>query len=136
MEHTAQVTSSVLFVSELGRSVAFYCDVFACEVAIQEQDAALLLAPGGFQIYLVARGGRDHPTGGIGHGFLTWATESPEGLDHFAQALQDRGHYVDTHVSGGVRFVEGHDPDGIRVVVAHPSPRQHPRSMLDSRFYN
>jgi len=136
MEYSAQVASSVIFVLELDRSLAFYRDVFACEVAILEQDAALLLAPGGFEIYLVARGGHDHPTGGVGHEFLMWATDSPEGLEHFAQALRDHGHYTDTHVSGGVRFVEGRDPDGIRVVIAHPSPKQRPRSMLDSRFYN
>ena len=47
MEYTAQVASSVIFVSELDRSVAFYRDVFACEVAIGESDAALLLAPVG-----------------------------------------------------------------------------------------
>lgn len=136
MEYKANVASSVLFVSELDRSLAFYRDVFACEVALHDQDAALLLAPGGFQIYLVARGGREHPSGGIGYQFLMWATDSPEGLDHFTQALQDHGHYTDTHVSGGVSFVEGHDPDGIRVVIAHPSPKQRPRSILDARFYN
>lgn len=136
MEYTAQVSSSVIFVSELDRSLAFYRDVFACEVAIHEPDAALLLAPGGFQIYLVARGGRDHPTGGIGHGYLMWSTDSPEGLDHFTGILRTYGHDTDTHVSGGVRFVEGRDPDGIRVVIAHPSPKQRPRAILDSRFYN
>jgi len=93
--------------------------------------------PGGFQIYLMARSDREeHPTGGIGHKFLMWAVDTPEALEHFAQALRDRGHYVDTHTSGGVQFVEGHDPDRIRVVIAHPSPQQRPRSVLDSRFYN
>jgi hypothetical protein len=43
---------------------------------------------------------------------------------------------MDTHASGGVTFVEGRDPDGIRVVIAHPSPLQLPRSSLDSRIYN
>lgn len=37
---------------------------------------------------------------------------------------------------GGVRFVDGHDLDGIRVVIAHPSPEQQPRSMLDPHFYS
>ena len=136
-EFTARVASSVIFVSDLDRSVTFYRDVFACEMTIREGGAALLLAPGGFQIYLIARSDREiHPTGGIGHEFLMWAVDTPAALEHFAQALKDRGHYVDTHTSGGVQFVEGHDPDRIRVVIAHPSPHQRPRSVLDSRFYN
>lgn len=136
MEYTAKIASSVIFVSELDRSLAFYRDVFGCEVAIRELDAALLLAPGGFQVYLIAKGSRtEHPTGGIGHEFLMWATDSVAGLEHFAQALRDCGCYSDTHTSGGVQFVEGHDPDGIRVVVAYPSPQERPRSLLDSRFY-
>lgn len=115
----------------------FYRDAFACEVTIHEESAALLVAPGGFQLYLIARGDlQEHPTGGIGHEFLMWAVDTPEALEHFAKALTDCGHYVDTHTSDGVRFVEGFDPDRIRVVIAHPSPQQRPRSVLDSRFYN
>jgi len=137
MKYTAKIASSVVFVSELDRSVVFYRDVFACEVAIRERDAALLLAPGGFQMYLIAKGSRaQHPSGGVGHEFLMWATDSVEGLEHFEQVLRDCGRYSDTHTIGGVRFVEGHDPDGIRVVIAHPSPEQRPRSMLDPRFYS
>lgn len=137
MEHAAKIASSVIFVSALDRSVAFYRDVFACEVSIRERDAALLLTPDGFQLYLIVKGSRaQHPSGGIGHEFLMWATDSVEGLAHFEQVLRDCGGYSDTHTIGGVRFVDGHDPDGIRVVIAHPSPEQRPRSMLDPRFYS
>ncbi len=136
-EFTAKVASSMIFVSDLDRSVQFYREVFACELAIREQDLALLLDPEGFQIYLVARGDREeHPTGGIGHAYLTWAVDTPEALEHFAHALRDAECYVDRHTTGGVSFVEGHDPDGIRVVIAHPNPQQLPRSVLDPRFYN
>ncbi|MEO6999502.1 MAG: VOC family protein [Terracoccus sp.] len=132
----ATVTSSVVFVSDLDRSVKFYCDVFACELAIHEKTAALLLDPKGFQMYLMARGDREeHPTGGIGHEYLAWAVDTPDALDHFAQALKNCGGYVDRHTSGGVQFVEGRDPDGIRVVIAYPTPQQVPRSVLDPRFY-
>jgi catechol 2,3-dioxygenase-like lactoylglutathione lyase family enzyme len=37
-------------VSDLDRSVRFYRDVFCCQVALREPDAALLLTPDGFQI--------------------------------------------------------------------------------------
>ena len=81
MEHAARVTSSVIFVSDIDRSVDFYRDVFACEVTIQNPDAALLLAPGGFQIYLIGHSARTpHPSGGIGPQYLVWAVNSPEDL--------------------------------------------------------
>lgn len=137
MKYVAQVSSSVIFVSELDRSVNFYRDVFGCEVAIRESGAALLLAPGGFQLYMIAKGSRtERPTGGIGAHHLMWTTDTAEGLEHFTQVLKDGGYYADTHKADDVTFVEGHDPDGIRIVIAHPSPQQRPRSVLDARFYS
>src|SRR6476646_8974805 len=40
--------------SDLDRSVNFYRDVSECHVALHESEAALLLTPGGFQIYFRA----------------------------------------------------------------------------------
>lgn len=137
MTGTATVASSVIFVAELERSVNFYKEVFACTVALRQGDGALLLAPGSFQIYLVASGSHQgHPTGGIGGHHLMWATDSVSMLDHFEQVLKDLDCYTYTHTGGEVTFVEGRDPDGIRVVIAHPSPQQQPRSVLDGRLYN
>ncbi|WP_138445139.1 hypothetical protein [Sinomonas susongensis] len=62
--------------------------------------------------------------------------DTPEGLQQFEDTLKSAGSYADTHSSDGVTFVEGRDPDGIRVVIAHPSPLQQPRSSLDSRIYS
>ncbi|MET3922416.1 hypothetical protein ABIB26_003376 [Arthrobacter sp. UYEF20] len=115
----------------------FYGAVFDCKVALREEGRALLLAPDGFQVYLIAKGSREpHPTGGIGDRYLMWATDSVEALDHFAQLLKDLGRYTYTHSAGEVTFVEGGDPDGLRVVIAHPSPLQRPRSVLDARLYS
>lgn len=76
--------------SELDRSVAFYRDVFGCEVAIHDQDAALLLSSRGFQMYLVARGKREqHASGGIGVQYLMWATDSAEELIHFEHCIEE-----------------------------------------------
>jgi hypothetical protein len=47
-----------------------------------------------------------------------WATDSEGGVAHLEQALQAHASHTTTHMSGGVRFVEGRDPDGIRVVIA------------------
>ena len=113
-----------------------YQKLFACILAFRQDNGPLLLAPDGFQIYLIATGNRQgHPTGGIGEHHLMWATDSPAALDHFEQALKDLDSYTYTHTGGDVTFVEGRDPDGIRVVIAHPSTQQQPRSVLDGRLY-
>jgi catechol 2,3-dioxygenase-like lactoylglutathione lyase family enzyme len=136
MEHPARVTSSVIFVAELGRSVDFYRDLFACEVAIHEPDAALLLAPGGFQIYLIARGTRTHhASGGIGLQCLIWAVDGADDLHNLEESIKGRGWRAVTYKSGGVTFVEGRDPDGIRILIAHPSPDKLPRSLVNPRLY-
>ena len=136
MEYSAKVASSVLFVSELERSVTFYRDLFRCEETLRSHDAALLLAPGGFQLYIIERRKRAaHHPGGLGFHLLMWSTDSARGLEYFEQALKDAGSYTDTHTAGEVTFVEGRDPDGLRVVIAHPDPAQRPRSVFDSHLY-
>jgi catechol-2,3-dioxygenase len=136
MEYSAKVASSVLFVSELERSVVFYRDLFRCEVTLRSHDAALLLTQGGFQLYIIERGKRAvHHEGGLGHHLLMWSTDSARGLEHFEQALKDAGSYTDTHTAGEITFVEGRDPDGLRIVIAHPDPAQRPRSVFDSHLY-
>src|SRR5687768_13627168 len=119
MRYSAKVASSVLFVSELGRSVTFYRDLFGCEVTLRSGDAALLLTPEGFQLYIIERGkhAERHPSG-LGHHLLMWSTDSASGLEYFEQALKDAGSYTDTHTAGDITFVEGRDPDGLRVVIA------------------
>ncbi|MGZ6964333.1 MAG: VOC family protein [Acidimicrobiia bacterium] len=137
MTNTTTVSSAVIFVTELERSTRFYVEVFGCEISISAPDAALLLDPAGFQIYLIAKGSHaSHPTSGIGDRHLLWAGESAESLTDFRNVLQDKGCYTDTHSAGEVTFVEGRDPDGIRVMIAYPGPVQHPRSVVDGRLYN
>ena len=121
------VTSAVLSVSRLDRSMEFYRDVFSCTVSVREPGAALLLAPDGFQLYLIDRGTRaEHPSGGIGHQFLIWAVSSDSELRDLAESLNDRGGHPDVSTTGGVSFLTAHDPDGIRIVVAHPHAEEVP----------
>jgi catechol-2,3-dioxygenase len=136
MGYTTTVTSSVLFVTELERSVDFYTRMLGCRVTVSEQDAVVMLAPGGFQIYVIARGRHaSHAPGGIGNQGMMWATDTAEELADFAQTLKDNDCYRDTHVVDGITFVEGHDPDNLRIIVAHPSPAQAPRSVIGARFF-
>jgi catechol 2,3-dioxygenase-like lactoylglutathione lyase family enzyme len=136
MEHAARVTSSVVFVSNIDRSVGFYRDVFACEITIQEPEAALLVAPGGFQIYLIGRSARTpHASGGIGPQYLIWAVDSADDLQLLEQTLRRYGRITDSYTSGGVAFIAGRDPDGIRILMAHPGPDRLPRSVIGGPLY-
>ena len=135
-ERAARVTSSVVFVSDLGRSVGFYRDLFSCEVTLEEASAALLLAPGAFQIYLIACGERaPHSSRGIGLQYLIWAVDSATELNDLERAIRARGSRTYRHTSGDITFLTSRDPDGIRIVVAHPSPEKRPRVLVDNRLY-
>jgi catechol 2,3-dioxygenase-like lactoylglutathione lyase family enzyme len=136
MKHPARITSSVVFVSDLSRSVEFYREVFSCEVSLVARGAALLLARGGFQVYLIERGSRSvHPSGGIGLQYLIWTVDSQRDLEESLGRLAVRGRRTDSFSSGGVNFVAGRDPDGIRILIAHPSPEELPRSVVDTHLY-
>ena len=77
MTDSTTVASALMIVSDLARSVAFYCDVFSCKVALREQDTALLLTPGGFQLYLRSEEpSRRSRVGATGVQYLMWTTRS------------------------------------------------------------
>jgi catechol 2,3-dioxygenase-like lactoylglutathione lyase family enzyme len=136
MEHPARITSSVVFVSDLDRSVEFYRDVFSCAVALEARGAALLRDRAGFQVYLIERGSRSlHPSGGIGLQYLIWTVDSASDLKECLARLGARGRRADSFTSGDVSFVAGRDPDGIRVLIAHPSPDELSRSVVDTHLY-
>lgn len=132
---SARVASSVMRVSDLDRSAQFYRDVFHCHVVLREPDAALLLAPDGFQIYLNSKGqSRRH---GVGPGrvqYLMWATDSDAELERIRQRLLAYDPATYTHVENGVTFVEGCEPDHSRVIVAYPGPNLLRRELIASRF--
>lgn len=134
---SATVTSTIVFVSELRRSVDFYERVFGCRVSLLEDDAALMLAPDGFQLYLVSRGPRSsRASGSLGDQYFTWAVDSMHDLNQIADSLRASNQFIDSHTTDGITFVQGRDPDDGRVIVSYPSPRRHPRTSLDSRFYS
>jgi hypothetical protein len=136
MTYEARITSSVVFVSEVSRSVEYYRDVFACRASIQNPHAALVITPSGFQIYLIAKGARaSHPSSGIGVQCLIWTVGTAAELDDLEQVMRDRGSHTYTRTTHGVRFLSSRDPDGIRILVSHPSPEELPRSVVDAVLY-
>jgi extradiol dioxygenase family protein len=131
----AHVASCVIRVTNLDRAAKFYCDVFSCRVSIREDDMALLLAPNGFQIYLHAgRTFRRRGLGTLGIAYLMWATDSQSDLQLIAQRLRAFDPAVFTHTENEVTFVEGRDPDGRRIVIAHPSPHRLSRRVIAEGF--
>jgi hypothetical protein len=136
MTYEARVTSSIVFVTEVSRSVDYYREIFACRASLQTSDSALVVTPAGFQIYLIAQGNRaPHLSGGIGVQALIWTVGTAAELDDLQQVMSDRGHHTESRTTRGVRFLTSRDPDGIRILVAHPSPEELPRSMVDAVLY-
>ena len=132
---TTKVASTVMRVSELDRSVNFYCDVFSCHVAIREPNTALLLTPDGFQIYLHSTGQSRRPRlAPIGIQYLMWATDTQTELQRITTRLRAHDQATYTYTENGVTFVEGCDPDDGRVIVAYPSPSRLPRELIASRL--
>lgn len=131
----ARVASAVVHVSDIDRSVKFYCDVFSCIVTHRESDAALLLTPDGFQIYLYAKSPARRPNNSdVGVRYLMWATDSEAELRQITQRLQAYDGATYTHVENGVTFVDACEPDHGRVIVAYPSPGRLPRELIAPRF--
>jgi catechol 2,3-dioxygenase-like lactoylglutathione lyase family enzyme len=129
------IASAVMRVAELDRSVEFYCDVFCCRVVLREPETALLLTPGGFQIYLHSAGPSRRPRlAPIGVQFLMWATDSQAELERVAARLRVHDPATYTYTENALTFVEGCDPDHGRVIVAYPSPSRLPRELIAPRL--
>ena len=136
MAEGAQVGSVVMFVHDLDRSVAFYTDVLALEVADLSPTAALLGNAAGAGLILRAMGqAASHALGAIGVQYVVWAAADAADLTRCERALAGRDAYRETRSFDGVTVVEGRDPDDMVVMVSHPGPDQEPLRTLPARIY-
>jgi len=125
-----------MFVHDLDRSVAFYADVLALEVADRSPTAALLSSAGGAGLILRAMGGvASHPLGSVGVQYVVWTAAGEEDLARCERALAGRGAHRGTRSQNGVTLVEGRDPDDMVVMVSHPGPDRLPLRELPVRIY-
>jgi hypothetical protein len=93
------------------------------------------LAPNGFQLYLDARASFHRRSAGtFGCQYLMWATDTESDLQQFMQRMRSYDTAAYTHTANGITFLEGADPDGARVIVAHRSPRQLARTVIAARL--
>ncbi len=136
MAQGARLGSVVMFVHDLDRSVGFYADVLALEVADRSPTAALLTSPGGAGLILRAMGQTaPHPLGSVGVQYVVWTVAGEQDLARCERALRGREAYRGTRSDGGLTVVEGRDPDDIVLMVSHPGPDQLPLRELPARIY-
>ena len=136
MAQGARLGSVVMFVHDLDRSVEFYTDVLALETADRSPTAALLTSRAGTGLILRAMGQTaPHPLGSVGVQYVIWAAAGEDDLARCERALTGRGAHRGTRTDGGVRVVEGRDPDDIVLVVTYPGPDQLPLRELPVRIY-
>ncbi|MEO7015146.1 MAG: VOC family protein, partial [Leifsonia sp.] len=126
--------------THLDRTVVFYQELLGLEATVRGDEAALLVSPDGYQLYLRSMGKRaQHPLGGIGVQYLVWPAESEEDLRRCELVLKAQSPQVSSTTVDGFRMVEGRGPDNVPVVVTFqgpgPDPDQAPRHEILQRIY-
>lgn len=130
-----KVSSSMMHVRDLDRSVQFYRDVFSCTTCLRTPDSALLLTPDGFQIYMHAKSAfRPVDAGVTGVLYIMWSTDTEDEFTQIAERMRVHDPSASVSTSDGLTLLDGRDPDGIRIVIAYPSPTQFPREVIAARF--
>jgi catechol 2,3-dioxygenase-like lactoylglutathione lyase family enzyme len=136
MAKGAQLSSAVMFVQNLDRSVKFYTELLELQVTDRSATAALLVSPDGSQLILRAMGtGAVHSLGGVGVQYVIWTAADEEDLDRCEVVLKQLSAHRDTRSSGPAKAVEGRDPDDIVVLITYPGPDQVPLHELPVRIY-
>jgi catechol 2,3-dioxygenase-like lactoylglutathione lyase family enzyme len=136
MAKGTRIGSAVMFVQQLDRSIRFYQDVLALEVADQSPTAALLASPEGTELILRAMGSSGaHPLGAVGVQYVVWIAAGRDDLERCERVLKERSAYRETRSDDGVSVVEGHDPDDTVVMIVYPGPDERPLRELPTRIY-
>jgi len=136
MADGVQLGSAVMFVQDLDRSVSFYTELLALEVADRSPTAALLISAAGSQLILRAMGPHaNRALGSVGVQYVVWTAADKEDLDRCEQALRGRAAHRETRGHDGVTVVEGRDPDDVRMIITYPGPDQVPLNKIPTRIY-
>lgn len=132
-----RLSSAVTFVSDLDRSVAFYCDLLGLTCSIRDESAALLVGPENYELYL--RGKHAQPSrvlGSVGIQYLIWSADSMEELQRCEEALRRESIHVRRERLDEFEVVEGRDPDHLAIMVVFPGPDQSARHAIIPRIYS
>lgn len=136
MAHGARLASVVMFVRDLDRSISFYRELLALDVADRSPTAALLVSPEGSQLVLRAMGQMAvHPLGGTGVQYVVWTAGGEQDLHRCERVLKEHSAHSGTRRSQGITVVEGRDPDDVVVLVIYPGPDEVPLRQLPAWIY-
>ncbi len=123
-----RLNHAVLFVSDVERSVAFYCDTLGFSVAVHLGNAAFLRAhdsPNDHDLGLFGIGpnstARPRRSTGLYH--LAWQVDTIEDLAGLRNVLLEAGALVGESDHGVSKSLYGVDPDGIEFEVMWAVPR-------------
>lgn len=106
------------------------------EVSVRTATAALLVGPGGFQVYLRSVGPKAmHPVGHVGAQYVIWTADGPDDFQRCERVLRARSDRVDIRHGDGFTLIEGRDPSGLPVLVAYPGPDEVARLEIIARYY-
>ncbi|MFB2557404.1 VOC family protein [Herbiconiux liangxiaofengii] len=132
-----RLSSAVMFVSDLDRSVAFYEDLLQLEVTVRDSTAALLVGADHYQLYLRSMGKRaTHALGSIGVQYLIWSADDPDDLLRCEDVLRRQSPHVTKQHVDGFDIVEGPGPDRVPIMIVYPGPEQLPRDQIIPRLYS
>ena len=125
-----RLNHAVLYVRDVGRSVAFYTEVLGFKVLDVLPDgfsgAAFLQAPGStndhdlglFEIGAAAAASPAGRGGAVGLYHLAWEVDTLAELERLAGKLSDAGALVGSSDHGTTKSLYAHDPDGLEFEVA------------------
>lgn len=132
------LSSAVVFVHQLDRSVAFYQELLGLDVHVRDDTAVLLVSPDGYQLYVRTLGDQaQHPIGSVGVQYVVWTAASEADLDRCERVLRELSlQQVTRRTTDGFCAVQGRDPDGVPVVVTFPGPQQSPRHEIVQSIYS
>ena len=124
----SRLNHAVLYVRDVNRSSAFYCDVLGFRPVGMTPDgftaAAFLQAPSSTNdhdlgLFAIGEDAKASPAGRgtVGLYHLAWEVETLSDLEDVRDALQDAGALVGTSDHGSTKSLYGRDPDGLEFEV-------------------
>jgi catechol 2,3-dioxygenase-like lactoylglutathione lyase family enzyme len=116
-----KLSAAIVFVRDLARSRDFYRAVLGLQVEASSAEGVVLIANTGDRVILRALAKAPRSSGSIGVQYLVWAAPEADELSRYEAALKEGDAFVGSRVEQGVSVVEGRDPDGITLIVCHPS---------------
>ncbi|MFB2580457.1 VOC family protein [Herbiconiux sp. P15] len=132
-----RLSSAVMFVSDLDRSVAFYEELLQLEATVRDTTAALLVGADHYQLYLRGMGQRaSHALGSVGIQYLIWSADDLDDLGRCEEVLRRQSPHVTRQHVDGLDIVEGPGPDRVPIMIVHPGPDQLPRDRIIPRLYS